>query len=428
MAQALSLKKNVLFGLIGSVVFALTQWGILSVVAHLGSPEEVGALTVATALVTPVFFFATMSIGEAHRVDDLDSFSRADYFALRLLMAFLSVLVVCALVALFYRHKDALVLTTTFAFMAVKVIGAQSQMNHSVFQREERLDFVAGSMIARGCSGLAGFAITYALCGLLWAAFLVEAAMWLLAVLVIDQHYLKRLNVTDRFSSIFRVKRASLWKLFVWTLPLGLAGFLMNATISAPRLVLDSFYNLAAVGLFGAIAYVSTALTTVTNALSSASAARLRRTIRDGRHKALLKLSLALIGLSALIGIALVGAAAFLGETVLSLLYGAAYIDVPLFVIVICATALRLVASPMQLALTAGHAYWRRLGVNGADFAVTVIAALILVPESGASGAAWSMVVGAVTRTLLLTYFFVLLVASVQPPGTAPREMTEPAE
>ncbi len=428
MAKALSLKKNVLFGLIGSVVFAITQWGILTVVAHLGSPEEVGAVTVATALVTPVFFFATMSIGESHRVDDLDSFSRADYFALRLLMALLSVVVVCILVAVFYHSKDALVLTTTFAFMVVKVIGAQSQMNHSVFQREERLDFVAGSMIARGCAGLTGFAITYALTGLLWAAFLVEAAMWTLAIVAIDQRYLKRLNVTDRFSGIFRAKRASLWKLFVWTLPLGLAGFLMNATVSAPRLVLDSFDSLAAVGLFGAIAYISVALTTITTAISAASAARLRKTIREGRKKALLRLSLALIGLSALIGIALVGGAAFAGDTLLRLLYGEAYVDVPLFVIVITATALRLTSAPMQLALTAGHAYWRRLGVNGAAFVVTVIAALMMVPETGASGAAWSMVLGAITRVVLLTYFFILLLASVQPLERPAAELTEPAE
>ena len=41
-------------------------------------------MTLALALVTPLFFLTSMGMRDVHSVDDLDAFSRADYVAVRM--------------------------------------------------------------------------------------------------------------------------------------------------------------------------------------------------------------------------------------------------------------------------------------------------------------------------------------------------------
>ncbi|MCV6598534.1 MAG: hypothetical protein OIF40_15795, partial [Mangrovicoccus sp.] len=240
------------------------------------------------------------------------------------------------------------------------------------------------------------------------------AAQW-----VFDQRFLTRLGARRSFARVLQVSPASLWKLFLWMLPLGLAGFFMNATASAPRLVLAQHVDLAQVGIFGAIAYINTALVTVSNAIGSASAARLRGAVRNGRRKAFMSLSVKLVGLSVLIGASMVLAVWLAGPLMLRIFYGETYVNQDLFLLIILGTALRVSAAPLQFSLTAGHAYWRRLGINVVAFGSTLVAAVILVPEQGIYGAGIAMLVGVVLRILLLVYFFLRLYQSIDGPQQA---------
>jgi len=410
--QALSLKRNVLYGLGGNVVFALTQWGIIAIVARLGTPEEVGAVTLATALITPIFFLVGMSMREGHMVDDLTEFTTDHYYSLILINSVLGAIVASVLVATWYGDKGALVQTGTLAFIVVKFIGIQADISYGVFQRAQRLDYLATSMIARGVLGLAAFAAIYAMTGVLWQAFMAEAVLWFGAQWFFDRRFLNRLNAGRNLSRMLKVSPRSLWKLLCWMLPLGLAGFFMNATASAPRMVLAQHVDLRQIGIFGAIAYINTALVMVSNVVGSASGARLRGAVREGRRKAFLSLSAKLLGLSTLLGASLVAMVWLAGPLMLRLFYGEAYVDQKLFLLIITATALWVAAAPLQFGLTAGHAYWRRLGVSISAFVTTVTAALILVPEQGIYGAAIAILIGVCLRVLLLVAFFVLLYRS----------------
>ena len=95
-----SLATNMVYSLLSKVQLAASQFGVIAIVARLGSPEVVGALTLASAVVTPLFFFASMGMRRAHTVDDLTTYSRADYIALRLMSgAGAAVLALAAVIA-----------------------------------------------------------------------------------------------------------------------------------------------------------------------------------------------------------------------------------------------------------------------------------------------------------------------------------------
>ncbi len=60
LVQRLSLKRNIAFSIVGRGYYAVTQFLIIMIAAQLGTLEDVGVLTLAAAIVTPLFFLATM--------------------------------------------------------------------------------------------------------------------------------------------------------------------------------------------------------------------------------------------------------------------------------------------------------------------------------------------------------------------------------
>ena len=58
----LSLRKNFTWTLAGNVVYAGCQWGMLVVLAKLGTPEMLGQFALALAITAPVMMFAYLGL------------------------------------------------------------------------------------------------------------------------------------------------------------------------------------------------------------------------------------------------------------------------------------------------------------------------------------------------------------------------------
>ncbi len=390
-AAAPSLKGNVVYAMSGRVVFALTQFGILSVAAHLGTPEDVGALTLASAIVTPLFFLTSMGMREAHAVDDLSRFTRPDYVSLRIAGGLVAVLLSVAIVMIYRSPAGWQVQSAAIAFALVKFFGAQSSLNHGIFQRAERLDYVALSNVCRGGSGLLFFAAAFALTRDLALSLMFEAAASFLTWLLLDRALLARLDARTAMADLRLVRVRTVAALAWWVLPVGVSLWFLRASVSAPPLVLERHADLATVGIFGALAYVHTALSMLSGAMGSASSARLRRYYRDGRRARFTDLVIKLCLLSAALGAVGVAVAWLAGGAILGVLFGEAYRQRELFTVIVAASSVSIAAGPMVTALTAAQAFRRRLANSATIFAVAVAAALLLIPTHGAFGAAWAL-------------------------------------
>jgi O-antigen/teichoic acid export membrane protein len=248
-------------------------------------------------------------------------------------------------------------------------------------------------------------------------AFLVEALAWLICLWWIDRRFLDRLHAHVPFRTAIAVPWRRISKLARWMLPLGLAVFLMTASASVPRLVLERYVPLSAVGIFGAIAYINIALNTVSSALGTASAARLRRFYRQGAKGLFVRLSVKLTLLSAGLGVLLWCAALVAGESALRMLYGNEYARGDVLQLCILAAALRITAAPLQFAMTAGQAFRRRMANNSLTFVVAIVASLALIPTHGVLGAAWALVVLSAVNLLLTMLAFARVSQQVRPPA-----------
>jgi len=405
-----TMRKNIFFATLANIFFALTQWGILIVLTRVGTPEDVGSLTVITALVTPIFMLANMDMRNGHSADDLTDFTPTDYVALRLISSFLATLTIC-FIALTYLDKFGyLVQASAIAFSLAKFVGGQINMNHGFFQRAERMDFVARSLFCQGAFGLCLFAIVYFYSKNLPLAFSAQAVAWWISLVIIDKRLLRGLGKVVPVIDILRVSGKTVLRLARWTYPLGLAVFMMTAASSWPRLVLERHVDISLVGVFGAIAYINIALNIVGNAIGSSSSSRLRRLYSAGNKSRFLRLTLLLSSLSGLLGGLLCLLVYLFGAEILSVMYGEFYANTEVFEITIIAAAIRFVAAPLQFSINAGQAFRRRMFNSASVLIVAILASMIFIPEYGLLGAAWALVsLSAANLFLTLAAFFVVL-------------------
>lgn len=388
--RRLSLTKNIGFSIIGRGYYAVTQFLVIMLAARLGTLEDVGTLTLCAAIVTPLFFLATMGTRDVLTVDDLDRFSRADYTLLRLVGSILAVVISIATAFFFYGSDTAPIVASVIAFSLVKFTAAQASMNHAMFQRAERSDLVAISIFVRGTVGLLAFGIMFWQTGNLPLALFCEAAAWFISYWFFEQRMLMLLKLNTPFASLSQSSMRNVGALAVWVLPVGLGLWLMRAAISVPPMVLEHIGGLAAVGLFGALAYVHTALSMIVNAMGSASAARLRRYAREKRAQDFWVLARRLTGVSLVLGGAATLFAWALGGPLLQLVFGTDYAQPQLFTIIVAASSVAQLASPLTTAVNAMQAFRWRVFISGSCLIAAIIASVFLIPAYGVFGAAWS--------------------------------------
>ena len=81
----LSLRLNFAWTFVGNVVYAGCQWGMLVVLAKLGSPARVGEFALALAVTAPILMFTNLALRAVQATDSRQEYTFGDYLGLRLL-------------------------------------------------------------------------------------------------------------------------------------------------------------------------------------------------------------------------------------------------------------------------------------------------------------------------------------------------------
>jgi len=88
-SNALSLRANFLWTFVGNAVYAACQWGMLVVLAKLGTPEMVGQFALGLAVTAPVLMFFNLQLRAVQSTDSQDEYSFEHYLGLRLVTTIL---------------------------------------------------------------------------------------------------------------------------------------------------------------------------------------------------------------------------------------------------------------------------------------------------------------------------------------------------
>lgn len=395
------LGRDVRRTLTGNLAYAMGQWLLLIIIARFGSVEQVGFVTLATAIITPAFALAGLSLREARAVDIESEFLDTDYFGLRAITVAIAIVVSVAAVIWTGRGEPAAFVAIALGVLLTKPPHVQATLNYGFCQRAGRFDLMQQSLVARAALGLALFAVVFIGTGSLPLAFAAQALGWLGVLMLMDIPKLRAAGITTHWGTWDKATRARILRLLIWVLPLAISTGLAVAVVSAPRIVLAEYAGFVELGLFGAIFYFLTANQLLITAVTQASVSRLARAYDAANRTRLIRTLLRVLAINSAAGALLMIAAWTVGEPVVRLMYGPEYVQPFLIMAVAIVGALRFLSGTARFALNAVKRFNLSLAMNLATLAVAIGVALWLVPTRGAEGAAIAAIAAEAARLIL---------------------------
>src|SRR6266478_5390347 len=180
----LTLRVNFLWTLSGNVVYAACQWGMLVVLAKLGTPQLVGEFALALAITAPIVIGAGLSLRSVQVTDAASEYPFGDYLLVRLLTTAAAGAVIVGIVCLsgYGWNTAAIILVVALA----KAFESISDIFYGLLQQHERMDRIAISMMIKGPLSLVALGTAIYLTGDLLLGVCGLAAAWLLLLIVYD--------------------------------------------------------------------------------------------------------------------------------------------------------------------------------------------------------------------------------------------------
>jgi O-antigen/teichoic acid export membrane protein len=391
------LRVAVSWTLAGNIVYSGCMWGMVLVLAKLGSAIIVGQFALGMAIATPVFMFTNLQLRGLQATDSREEFEFSDYFALRCLATAIGFAAV--IVIILTLHYDRITRTVILLVATAKVLESLSDVVTGLLQRLEKLDQVAFCFILKGVGSTLAFA------GIFWrfrnlaAALLAMTLVWLL---VFTTYELRRARqALPETAVLFRFKTGSLKTMLVLSLPLGIVMAFGSLYTNIPRYFLEHYMGPRELGIFASLAYLGTSATIVINALGQSVSARLSRMFAEGQFEAFTSLVRKLVLFGILLGVGGVPLGLLLGRRFITLIYRPEYAQhLDVFVAMIATTSAVAVASFVGYAVTSARCFKMPVPIAGASVAATAISSFLLVPRFGLMGAAIALSVASVVQAI----------------------------
>ncbi len=392
-----SLRANFAWTLTGNVLYGACQWGMLSVLAKLGSPSIVGQFTLGLAIAAPVFMFTNLQLRAVQATDVNVEHGFANYFSLRLLATLLGLIVIVAMLP--FAGDSSAVRVVILMVAVSKCIECMSDVTAGLLQREEQLRRVAISLIMRGVASVLVFSLTFAYLRNLAISVAAMSGVWLAVLFLYDVPNVRAL--IGRHDPFFCFDRRELKRLAMLGLPLGWVGTFASLNVNIPRYFLQHYLGLADQGIFASLAYLIVAINLVVAALSVAVTTRLARLFAKGDRRQFVRLLKKLSILGVLIAAVGVPAAFLVGRPLLTLLYRREYADhVGLFALFVGIAGLGTIGTFIFCGVTAARSFQAQVPVYFRAMLVGVAGAALLIPRWGLVGAGTALLLSSMTVVL----------------------------
>jgi len=394
--ERVSLRRNFAWTVSGNVVYAVCQWGILIVIAKLGTPTMMGQFALGLAISAPVFMMTSLQLRTVLATDARDEYRLGNYLALRVLGTVLGLAVIggFVLVSGFRRETAAIILLVSLA----KAADSMSDIIYGFWQKHEHFDKIAIALGGRGLGSVAAMGLVLYLTRSIALSTAAMALFWALWLATYERGGAKRLLSSLSTSQRLRPEwdRARGRQLVVLALPLGIVMLMLSLNANIPRYFIEHYFGEAMLGYFAAMAYVSVAGNTVMAAMGQSAVPRLARYFHSDRRE-FLRLLKKMILLGAVLGIAGIGVAFFFGAEVLRLLYRADYAQYPaVFRWLMTAAAVAYVSSMLGYGITSARKFRPQVPLVLGAAAVTTAGCWILIPTQQLLGSAYAVLIGAV--------------------------------
>jgi O-antigen/teichoic acid export membrane protein len=395
--KSLSLRQNFSWTFAGNIVYAACQWGMVVVMAKLGSPEMVGQFTLGSAITAPVILFTNLQLRGVQATDAKRQYLFSDYFGLRLISTGLALLII-ALITVTAGYRWDMSLCILLIGLA-KAFESISDVIYGLIQQHERMDRIATSLMVKG---------TLALLLLGLGIYLSGSLIWGVVGLVFADGLRLIYDIRSGVSilnPISQVQPRWHWKTLrnlVWlSLPLGVVMMLISLNANIPRYFIERYLGERELGIFAAISYLMVVGGTVVNALGESASPRLAKYYADGNREAFASLMLKLVGIGTLLGGVGVLIALVAGKPILTLLYRPEYAQrADLFVWLMLVSGINYVASFLGYGMTAARYFRVQMPLFTLVTSTSALVCFWLIPSWGLQGAVMALIIAALVSAM----------------------------
>jgi O-antigen/teichoic acid export membrane protein len=409
----LSVKANSLWFLAGNVAYTLAQWGMVVLVARLGTVQSVGIFALAFAVCAPVVMLANLRLRFVQASDVRHENAFAEYLALRMVTTIMALAAIVVIATWSYGSTET-ALTIVLVGIA-KSFEAMSDVYYGFLQKHQRMDILAASLMIKSVLSLVLFGGGLYFTGDIVVACAGLAIGWGLVFVIMDSMAPVRLGRTDSIAATSAwqtitsavaclrggaaVRRIA--RLAYAAAPLGLVAFLVSLSANIPRYVIEWKFGSEMLGYYAAMSYFMVAAVTLMSSVGQAAMPRLAQLFsasESGPFKAMLT-RLTVVALAA--GVMAVAIAMIMGGPLLRIFYGPAYVQHQnVFNVLMVATALNFVAMNLWYAITAMREFRIQLPLFAVDVLIVAAVSMATVPRIGIMG-------GAVALVAVMTYHVV---------------------
>lgn len=413
--KPLTLRRNFSWTFTGNLVYAASQWGMLVLLAKLGSPEMVGQFTLGLAVTAPAMMFTNLHLRSVQATDAKQQYVFADYLGLRLIGTGLALLIIAGItLKAGYRWETSLVILVIGIAKAFESI---SDVFYGLIQQHERMDRIAIALMIKGPLSLLLLAIGVSLTGNVVGGAIGLAIAWGLVLFGWDlrngrlilntslngreeSDLLADAEPVNNQNSLYpRWYLKTLKKLVLLALPLGFVMMLISLNTNIPRYFIERYLGERELGIFAVMSYLMVVGSMVVSALAESASPRLAKYYAAGNSTAFRTLLLKLVGIGLMLGTAGVVVAVVAGKPILTLLYKPEYAErSDLFSWLMVAAGIGYVSSFLGYGMTAARYFRVQMPLFALVTGSSAISCLWLIPTMGVRGAAIALIIGAVVQ------------------------------
>ncbi|MEG4804230.1 oligosaccharide flippase family protein [Microcoleus sp. ARI1-B5] len=435
--KPLTLRRNFSWTFTGNLVYAASQWGMLVLLAKLGSPEMVGQFTLGLAVTAPVIMFTNLQLRAIQATDAKQQYVFADYLGLRLIGTGLALLIIAGItLKAGYRWETSLVI---LAIALAKAFESISDVFYGLIQQHERMDRIAIALMIKGPLSLLFLGLGVHLTGSVLGGAVGLAVAWAIVLIACDirngalilnnsqkaeeNNFVETGFIASEFGEhsestenppppppcqggekiqnqlLPRWHWKTLGKLIWLALPLGFVMMLISLNTNIPRYFIERYLGERQLGIFAAMSYLMVVGQMVVSALAESASPRLAKYYAAGNTTAFRTLLFKLVGVGAALGGAGVLVAVVAGREILTLLYRPEYgQQADLFVWLMVAAGMGYMSSFLGYGMTAARYFRVQMPLFALVTGSSAIACLWLIPTMGVRGAAIALIVGAVVQ------------------------------
>lgn len=411
-SAGLSLRRNVSWTVLGNIIYAACQWGIVAALAKIGDAEMVGQFAFGLAIATPIAVFFRFQLRGVQATDANGAYDFAEYLTLRLLTTALAICLTLMLVLFWGSARSAVAVLLLLTLD--RAVGSISDIFFGAFQQRERMDIIARATILNGILSflfvVAGIRLTGQLAiGVL--GYLMGTAVPLIFYVIPKERAGMRAASTPWISHDWGRLRLLLTLAF----PLGIVMLLVSLTGNVPQYAIERSLGTRQLGVFAALSYLTVAGSTVVGALGQSASPRLAMYFAARNFQAFWSLSGRLMTVGVALGIGGFVLARLIGGRLLSILYTPEYAaQTEVLEVLAIAAGFSFAASFAGYSMTAARKFAVQAPLSGGVLLVSLIASFALIPEFGLVGAAFALMLTSVMQLALS--LLVLRRATAAPP------------